>query len=243
MPISSVRRTLLAVSLSMTAFGGSHLAAEGQTVLYSSRTLFTAAFPGLPTENFEAGNVGSSQILVMPTGTLDKNTNNSFFSTGSILDGLRLSTRNSGGNAGSLDIAGGATSFATGDNTKVIVVNQTSDTLDLNFDNGTTNTVGFDLVTNSNEGNSYTVQVFSGATLLRSDVLLTGVAPVRFLGYSSASVITRVNVNAPVTETVDNVTFGTTASATPEPGNVAFLVGLTGASLCASRRKWIRKSS
>ncbi len=236
MPIPSVRRVLLPVALSVVAFGGSHIASQGQTISYSNRALFNIASPGLPTDGFEAGNVGSSQILTIPSGTLDKNTSNSVFSTGSILDGLRVSVRNSGGIAGGLDIAGGATVFAAGDNTKVILADQTADTLDLNFYNGTTNTVGFDLLTNSNEGNSYTIQVFSGATLLRSDVLLISGGLVRFVGYSSDSVITRVNINAPVTETVDNVTFGTTGSATPEPGNVAFLVGLTGAGLLLRRR-------
>jgi hypothetical protein len=225
-------------TLGLAVLSGS---AHAQTILYATRAAFNAAFPGLPIEGFEAGNVAPNGIVAMGINTLDKTTNNAFFSTGSILDGLRLNTVNSGGGPGGpLDLAGGAQSFSAGDGTKTIVVDTGNDNLDVVLYNNTAHEVGFDLGGNQTAG-TYAVSVFNGATLLRSDNFVTSSGAFQFVGYSNAvQTITRVNINAPVFETIDNVAFNGSIfpTATPEPGALGLLAGLgvSGAGLALKRR-------
>ena len=231
-------------NISLTALATLCLAQVGgpsqaQATIFNTRPAFSTANPGLPTEGFEAGIIPSSQIQQMPGNTLDKNTNNSYFSTGSILDGLRLTAVNSGGAPSStnLDLAGGTSVHASGDNTKVIVVDVSTDSLNVLLYNNNATAVGFDLGAFSSNG-AYTVSVFNGTTLLRTDSFSPAANTYQFVGYTALQPITRVNISSNFFESIDNVSFGVAGVATPEPGSIALLTGF-GISACVfvKRRK------
>jgi hypothetical protein len=209
--------TVALATLGLVALTGS---AQAQTTLYVSRSTFVAAFPDLPTETFEAGIINAGGITPMGVIALDKTTNNGEFSTGSILDGLRLTTAS--GTTSGLNIAGGSFPLSSGDGTKTIVINAGGDPLNMALYNGNAHDVGFDL--GGNSGNLYTVKAFNGVTLLRTDTFPTVAHTFQFVGYSSASVpITSVSITSPGFTTIDNITFG---AATPEPGAFSLLAGL-----------------
>jgi hypothetical protein len=63
--------------------------AEADLVIYNSSTAFTAASSGLVLDNFSNANVAAGSSATM-TGPLNSSTNNSIFSTGSIVAGLQI---------------------------------------------------------------------------------------------------------------------------------------------------------
>src|SRR6266571_7040399 len=70
---------------------------SGPTLTYlASRADFTAQFPDLPVEGFEAGNVADGDVVGCP-GPLDATSDNTCFSPGGILPGIRFNSDHTSG--------------------------------------------------------------------------------------------------------------------------------------------------
>lgn len=205
-------------------------AVHAAVVFYADRASFDAANPGLPIEDFEEANVSAAGILSMPN-PLDSATNNGIFSTGDILNGLRIRTPDNDGPS-ALAIPGAG--FAGIVPSKSVFGNFFGTGLDAIFYDGDVFAVGLDLYSYS-AGSTRTVNVFGTAGLLDSITLAVSTSGT-FVGIQSSDRIAYVNVGGVAGYTIgfDNVAFG--AARVPEPGTLA-LLGISFAGLAATRRR------
>ncbi len=187
---------------------------------YSSRTGFNAAVSGQTMEDFEAGLVPIGGFASTPS-PLDKNTNTSVFSTGSIKNGVRFVGLNDpgftdfflGNQVGSYTTIGLSTSF-TGTGISVEFTQEVHsvglDVLQV-FGNGLTN-----------------INVYSASGLLQSINFSVTDTNGTFFGVSSTDALSKVVIYDGELfqgyDGVDNVAF---SKAVPEPATfAAFGIGL-----------------
>ncbi|MBA4068175.1 MAG: hypothetical protein C0501_31640 [Isosphaera sp.] len=211
-----VRHLLLAAVVGLAGSG------SAKAVFFTSQAAFATANPGLPVLDFE-GIAGPNQV-VQPAPN--------FAAQGVTFAGVV-------GGPGVVAVAG---PNVIGTPSAFLAVNAFDQALDINFLGAGVGAAGFNVAIGFQPPTrSATVEVFSGATLLDTQVFPTADENVftTFAGFSGfASNITRIRVT-PSTGgfvLIDNLAFG--AAAVPEPASAALLglgaVGLVGARL---RRK------
>lgn len=200
------------------------LPSQAQFVFYTDRPTFTAANPGLFTEDFEDANTAGTVVV---DGPQDKTTNNAAFDPGDIIPNLRITPVDTG--------AGDPDEFYVNENvygpTKLLTTNYSSDFARLDFFEGGTAAFGVDLF-----GGDYAVRIFGAGGLLDSEIVGPG-----FFGFSSVEYIVRVELETSSFETFDNITIGAAGApaAVPEPGALATLAGMgaAGAGFLLRRRR------
>ncbi len=241
------RRTpTLLMALTLTALTGLSLTAkpaQAQTV-FTSRSSFDAAAPGLTDETFQEATVpdGAGQLL---TGPLSSTTTTAPFATGLTASGLTLTATGST-QPGLLAVLGNGTIIGT---SKSVGNNHYSDTLNLTF-GPAVQAVGFDLYGAAGPGRiasySILVDVFGSSGLLTSQAVTGSGSPSFFGIIDTATPITSISLSVPAANEssfVDNVEFGTPAAVTttPEPASYAAFamggIGLLGLTLKARKRK------
>jgi hypothetical protein len=150
--------------------GGPTTAGESVRALafWTDRTLFDAAFPGLPTEDWSGTSVAAGAISSC-TPPLNSTTNDACFATGTVLPGIELAVNVTTGGGDYVVIGAGA--FG---NTNVIVgPNSFVDNLVLNF-NPAVRAVGFDVVNPLTPGVTYTVEIFGPGGSLGTTTVTDG---------------------------------------------------------------------
>jgi len=190
---------------------------KGSLIFYTTRSSFDAAEPGLPVEGFNNANIASGS-LALQSSPLGSATNDSVFSSGSILPGLTISNLSPslasnglivyGGGA----ISGGSTSVGT---------NWFGDTLVLTFAPGVS-AVGTDVFAATSPGQTlagdFTEDVYNGSTQLGSMTFSEAKGAFGFIGVSSTTPITSVNLlytTDDATTFVDNIAFGSPTASVP----------------------------
>jgi hypothetical protein len=187
-------------------------------VFYTSRPSFNTAEPGLPIEGFSNADItaGSIELQASP---LSGATNDSIFSTGSVLSGLSVSASSGLIVYGDGAITGGTKSVAT---------NSFGDTLVLTFAGGVS-AVGTDVFAASSPGQTLagniTETVYHGSTVIGSKTVSEVKGAFGFIGVSSAaSAITSVTLLYTTDDAstfADNIAFGSQTSSVPEPSTLA----------------------
>lgn len=215
-------RFIVSLMLVIVAFS---LCAYADPVIYSNRSDFELASPGLLIEDFEEAMIapGTEGII---TGDLDKNTDNAYFKPGDILDGLRISA----GTPPEFYVEGaGVMSTSKGVMTKYTLA------IDISFYNNNATAVGLDVVPWL-IGDIYdlVVQGASGQLYQRN---YWDVREPFFFGIVAPETITGITIESTFAYPiyVDNIAFGTPV---PEPSTLLLLTtGLSIAGLAAWRRK------
>ena len=204
---------------------------------YSDWASFNAAYPGLPVENFQEGNLGGA----FPE-PLNSTSNNGYFSPGDILPGISFSTSDALG----LSLMTSYQSFSFSSKTLTTAADRVDGTaLVVDFSGSGVNAVGFDFYVFTNVLNSAPTDIsvydFGGnITTMTITSSNTGAA---FFGVSSdLNNIKRISILGKVPgyyewEGIDNVAFSTPVS---EPATMLLLgAGLFG--LAGYSRKQFRK--
>jgi hypothetical protein len=218
----------------------------GGLSIFTDRTTFENANPGLVSEDFEAGNAPSGGFSVCDAPLSAAGDATCGFAPGAIAAGVTFQD-NPGPDAGALILLGATTSLNP---TQALVSNTFADSFDMLF-NPPVNAAGMDLHSTPAPGSGppdvLTIQVFdaSGA-LLGTDAMAAASGPGNFWGVTSTTPIGRISLlsNNNQAEGVDNLGFG---SGFPEPGipvptldrvGLLVLLGLAAASgLLLIRRK------
>ncbi|MCH9649034.1 MAG: proprotein convertase P-domain-containing protein [Deltaproteobacteria bacterium] len=159
----------------------------GALVFYSDRTLFDGDFPGLPTETFEAGNVGPGSSVVCPA-PLDSTSNNACFAPGQILEGLSFQDLPGPDNLDGLILLGDGI-FAN--STKVLATNTLADALEISFPEPVS-AAGMDLINVPGPPDSLFIEIFDSAGQLLGTTSSPSSAAGVFWGVSSPSPIARI---------------------------------------------------
>lgn len=198
-------------------------------ITFNDRGLFNGAAPGLPVETFEAGLVSAGGVTTC-NGPLSSATATPCFASGALLPGIEYSASL----GPSIAILGaGVVQNAS----KVLGPNLFSDTLNVTF--ASANAIGLDVLAGPVAGN-VVVRVFSpGAQLLETFTVATPLGGTFFGIVSDTGPIGSLNIASLASipgELIDNVAFGTTTSAVPEPASIV-LLGLGVASVAARRRR------
>lgn len=192
---------------------------------------FLGASQDLAFEGFEAGRVVDGGVEPMRSG-LDETTNNGVFRPGEIAAGVRFNTPINSDFA--FLLIGANSERLPETDSKVLSVGATAAPMEIVFSVPVT-AVSMDLQT-AGATADVTVSLFNGQTLLGShtvgDVRTT--LPESFAGFTTQANITRVLVNGPQFEVIDDLRFGLASTAVPEPSN---LVVLSLALACITRRK------
>jgi hypothetical protein len=202
----------LAAMLLVTGAAG---VAPGQLTTIPSRAAFNASYPGAPFENFEEARVDPGSALAMPP-PLDSSTHNAIFHAGEIVAGLRL-TVGSAPLTNNLVVTGagfgGYPSKCIQYNYATTAVPQVT----ILFLNGNVKAFAIDVVSNP-AGNSVSVAVYAGPTLLGTFGLNIVPASGRFFGVASAvAPITHVTLSSPSDFIgVDNVAFASAVGCYPD---------------------------
>ena len=213
-----MRSNLKLLALGLALLGGSTTNSSAVVSVYSTRTSFDAAFPGLPVETFEAANVGPAPWASFP-GPLDKFTSNDVFSPGQILDGLRITTGVSSisssnvfvSSAGFANYTSHAISYRFGDTP--------GPELAISLYNGNVTALGLD-VTSNPDGHNVTLELFSSSGSLGSYVVSNAQGSGTFIGFFSPDPILSVQLTGSADfYGVDNIAF----NAVPEPYPAALL--------------------
>ena len=183
---------------------------------YTSRSSFDSAEPSLPVEGFEAAHV-TAPTLATQTAPLSNTTNNTVFSSGSILPGVSISNIPAADTPGLIVYPNGYISGSS----KSVGTNWFGDTLLLSFDSGVT-AVGSDVFAATGQGltlpGSFSVQVLNGATLLGQTTFSEALGAFGFIGLSSTSPITSIRLlylSTDASTFVDNLAFGGATSSPP----------------------------
>ena len=204
---------------------------RAEITVHNDLASFLAASQDLAFEGFEAARVVDGGVEPMRSG-LDERTNNDVFRPGEIASGVRFTTPI---NTDFAFLVIGANSARLPEtDSKVLSVGSTTAPMEIRFSIPVT-AVSMDLQT-AGATADVTVSLFNGQTLLGShtvgDVRTT--LPESFAGFTTQANITRVLVNGPQFDVIDDVRFGLASTAVPEPNS---LVVLSLALACISRRK------
>jgi hypothetical protein len=136
---------------------------------WTDRTLFDAAFPGLPTEDW-SGTLVPAAGVESCTPPLNAATNDACFATGSVLPGVELDVIINGGGGEYVVLGVGFLG-----NTVVLVgPNSFTDDLVLNFDPAV-RAMGFDVVNPNGGGFTYNVEIFGTSGSLGTTTVTDGV--------------------------------------------------------------------
>ena len=204
---------------------------RAEITVHNDLASFLAASHDLAFEGFESARVVDGGVEPMRSG-LDETTNNDVFRPGEIAAGVRFNTPINSDFA--FLVIGANSQLLPETDSKVLAVGSRTAPMELLFSVPVT-AVSMDLQT-AGATADVTVSLFNGQTLLGShtvgDVRTT--LPESFAGFTTQSTITRVLVNGPDFEVVDDVRFGLASTAVPEPSNLIVL-GL--ALACMSGRK------
>lgn len=187
-------------------------------VFYATRPSFNTAEPGLPVEGFNNAAVASGSILLQQS-PISSATNDSVFSTGSILTGLTISNLNPANTPGLIVYGDGAIFGGT----KSVGTNWFGDALVLTFVPGVL-AVGTDVFAATSPGQTlagdFVENVYHGSTLLGSTTFSEAKGGFGFMGVSSTSQITSISLlytTNDATTFADNIAFGSNASPIPVP--------------------------
>ncbi len=183
-------------------------AASALDLTYSaSRADFDAQFPNLPVEGFEAGNVADGDVVGCP-GPLDATSDNTCFSPGGILPGIRFnSDHTSGQDETGQDVALLGNGFGGVAHSKQLVATVDVDGFLIDFTENVT-AAGMDLVSYAND--ICQLEVFGLNDVLLGSTRAPCTKAGTFWGVSSATPIARIRIYSPTHqfEGVDNVAFG-----------------------------------
>jgi hypothetical protein len=135
--------------------------AQAQLTFFTDRTVFNSAAIGLVTEDFDEAILSGGAAAAM-SNPLDAATNNTIFSTGDIVSGLRISVAEFNSST-VLGIFG--TGFGGIVASKSVFGNNAFTSLNLSLLNGATTAVGFDLLTYS-VGGPRTVRFYDSTDTL-----------------------------------------------------------------------------
>ncbi len=185
---------------SSAALGAVSYKAPG-TAFFTARTIFDAAAPGLPDEDFEDGSAAPASFVIC-NAPLNSTSNDACFTPGEILPGIEIQD-NPGPSSGGLVILGAG---FYGNPSIVMGAYLFADSIDLRFPNNSVFSVGMDIYINSPGVIGITIFGLDGAILGTSTVNATTTG--RFWGVTSDQVITRVALNSTADDLVDNVAFG-----------------------------------
>jgi hypothetical protein len=203
--------------------------ASASPITFTSRSLFDAAAPGLPLENFEAALVSPGGVGLCP-GPLSGAAASACFPLGGLLPGV---TYNSSPTPFMAVLGAGFP--GVGNTSKVLGPNAFLDTFNILF-SGSPNAVGFDVFPGLIAGN-IAISAFSPTDVLLGTFTIPGPIGGTFFGFiTEGDVIGQVSVASQSSspgELIDNLAFGTTA--VPEPASLTLLaLGIAG--LVARRR-------
>jgi hypothetical protein len=195
----------LAAALLVAFSTGLATRAAADLTFYTDRGTFEAAFPQLPCEDFEEGNVLPSSVVGCPA-PLDETNNDSCFSPGDIEPGIEFVDDPGPDTIDGLVLLGPGFGGAPSKN---VIANTFIDTYVINFTDGDTQAAGMDLVAYfSND--TCDIDIFGAGGLLGSTTAPCTNAG-SFWGVSSnVESIVRIDVTSPTdqSEGVDNICFG-----------------------------------
>ena len=185
-----------------TALGAVSFKAPG-LVFFTARSIFDAAAPGLPVEDFEDGSA-TLESVVTCNAPLNSASNDACFTPGEILPGIEIQD-NPGPSTGGLFILG---AWLIGNPSIVTGASSSAESTDLRFPSNDVFSVGMDVLSNSPGVVAVGITIFGlgGAILSTSTVNATTTG--KFWGVTSDQVITRVALNSTAFDFVDNVAFG-----------------------------------
>ena len=219
-------------------------------ILYTDRSIFDAANPGLPVEDFEGSFLPSGPTfpLTFPDdwvgvfpGPLNSSTSNAVYAAGSILDGISMRAIPNSSIAVVVPTAFGVSSTVAGPNFF-------SDSVEFDFSSslgGGVSAVGLDMIapfgTTTVNFEIFGQPSFTNPTGLIGNGSVTAGLAGGFFGVSSDTyLITRIlgTETSPIGDLYDNIAFG---EPIPEPATVALLgigiLGLAGAEVRRRRKK------
>ena len=175
---------------------------------FTSQSSFNTANPGLPALTFEG--ITSADTFVEPAPA---------FSGVTFTDTVNGSYQNVGVSS---------STFSFGTPTDVLFLNRFTDPLKLTFAPNVS-AVGFNLAAGFGAG-SATLTLFNVLTLLDTEIITTASERnfTTFAGFSNFGNIASLTITPRSGQFVllDNLAFGRTSSAVPEPGSMAFMTGL-----------------
>jgi hypothetical protein len=185
-------------------------ALQASTVtFYTTSSSFNAAEPGLPIEGFSNANVAPGS-LSLQSSPLSSATNNSIFSSGSMLPGITISNSNPLNTPGLIVYGAGAIYGSS----NTVGTNWFGDALDLSFAPGVTAVGAYVFAATSpgqTLGGLFTADVFNGSTILGSTSFSEALGGFGFIGVSSTTPITNLRllyVTNDATTFAGNIAFG-----------------------------------
>ncbi|MEM8962651.1 MAG: IPTL-CTERM sorting domain-containing protein [Acidobacteriota bacterium] len=192
----------------------------GGLTFYDDRTVFDAAFPGLPTEDFELGNVADGGLVACPAPA-DATSDDGCFTPGDLLDGIVISDLPGPDTTDGLLLIGDGT---FGNTTRILGSNTLADSLEISFPDPV-EAVGLDLINLPGPADSLTIDIFGPADLLLGSVSAPSAATGDFWGVSSTpmSPIARLELTSTINEAeaIDNVSFAIVPTLTLESFSTA----------------------
>ena len=203
-------------------------------VTFTSRPAFNAAAPGLPVETFESASVAPGAVITC-MGPVSSTMGGGCFPVAGLLPGAVYNA--SVATQPNLVVLGAA--FASvGNASRVLGPNRFADTFNITFANA--NAVGLDVFAGLSPGN-VAISVFDSADVLLGTFTVFAPTGGTFFGViSTTSNIGRLNIASANNggELVDNVAFGRTGPAVPEPMTILLLgIGLGGVVVRVRRRR------
>lgn len=184
-------------------------APTGTVTIFTNRTTFQTAHPGLPLEDFEEGTAAPGAFTVCDAPLDEAGDVPCGFPVGSILPGVAFQD-NPGPEAAALILLGAGTSLNP---TKTLIANTFADSFDILFDPPVT-AAGMDLHSTDAPGSGppdvMAIQIFdAGGVLIDTDPAANGGGPGNFWGVSSSTPIGRISILSTNNraEGVDNIEF------------------------------------
>jgi uncharacterized repeat protein (TIGR01451 family) len=179
-------------------------------VYYSDPAVFGMAFPGLPVEDFEEGNVAPNSVAGCPA-PLDETSNNACFTPGQILPGVRFQDNPGPTDPDGLVLVGEG---FNGNPSKSLVANIFVDSFDIYFTTPDVFATGMYLHSHYlTDTLTVTLYGLDGITVIESTTAQASPAG-SFWGVAGHEPIGRINLYSPTNqaEGVDNLSFGNICS-------------------------------